>query len=74
MMKDAYFIYSVSILAIVGVLVCFIGYATNTLPMHTPKQKSAITTSAGKKKTANAVQSGWDVLEKSIKIYLNTIR
>ena len=49
-MKDNYFLYSVSILAIVGVLVCFIGYATNALPMHTSKQTSAITTPAGKKK------------------------
>ena len=49
-MKDNIFVYSVGILAIVGILACFIGYATNALPMHTPKQKSAITTSAGKKK------------------------
>ena len=49
-MKDKYFLFSIGILAIVGILVCFIGYATNTLPMHTPKQTSAITTPAGKKK------------------------
>ena len=49
-MKDNYFLYSVSILAIVGVLVCFIGFATNALPMHMSKQTSAITTPAGKKK------------------------
>ena len=50
-MKDNFFLYGVGILAIVGILACFIGYATNALPMHTPpKQKSAITTSAGKKK------------------------
>lgn len=49
-MKDTHFLYSIAILAVVGVLVCFIGYATNTLPMHTPKQTSAITTSLAKKK------------------------
>ncbi len=49
-MKDNFFVYSVGILAIVGILVCFIGYATNTLPMHTSKQTHAITTTAGKKK------------------------
>ncbi len=43
MMKDAYFIYSVSILAIVGVLVCF-------------KQTSAITIPVGRKKITKAIQ------------------
>ncbi len=49
-MKNNFFLYSIGIFAIIGVLVCFIGYATNTLPMHTPKQTSAITTTPGKKK------------------------
>ena len=49
-MKDNLFVYSVGILAIVGIFVCFIGYATNMLPMHTPKQTSAITMPAGMKK------------------------
>ncbi len=39
-MKDNIFLYSVGIIAIVGVILCFfIGYPTNnTLPMHTQKQ------------------------------------
>ncbi len=49
-MKNNFFLYSIGIFAIIGVLVCFIGYATNTVPMYTPKQTSAITTPAGKKK------------------------
>ena len=50
MYKRQLFLYSVGILAIVDILVYFIGYATNALPMHTSKQTSAITTPAGKKK------------------------
>lgn len=49
-MKGNIFLYSVGIIAIVGVLLCFIGYATNTLPMHTQKQTTSITTPTGKKK------------------------
>ena len=49
-MKDNFLVYSVGIHAIVGVFVCFIGYATNALPMHTSKQTHAITTSPVKKK------------------------
>ncbi|MCG9134507.1 hypothetical protein J5I95_22820 [Candidatus Poribacteria bacterium] len=37
-MKDTYFLYGVAILAILGISVVFIGYATNTLPMSTPRQ------------------------------------
>jgi len=70
-MKEKYFLYSIGILAIVGVLVCFFGYATNTLPMHTPKHISAITMPAGKKKNCKCCTKPRNVLEKPIKTYLN---
>jgi hypothetical protein len=63
-MKDNFFVYSVGILAIVGILVCFIGYATNTLPMHTSKQTHAITIPTAKKKNCKCCA---DRLERIIK-------
>ena len=42
-MKDTHFLYGIAILAVVGILACFIGYATNTLPMHAPRQLSTTT-------------------------------
>lgn len=43
-MKDTYFLYSVAILAVVGILICFIGYAK-----HTYKAIPIVTTTAKKK-------------------------
>lgn len=49
-MKENHFLYGITILAICSIFTCLIGYATNVLPMPTPKQTSAITTSLAKKK------------------------
>ena len=55
-MKDTHFLYTLAALAGVGISLVFIGYATETLPMHTPKQHTSgaapVTTKtlAGKKK------------------------
>jgi gamma-glutamyl:cysteine ligase YbdK (ATP-grasp superfamily) len=64
-MKETYFLYGVAILAVVGILVCFIGYATNTLPMHTQKQAPLITTSptAKKKNCACCVEETADIVK-----------
>ena len=43
-MKDIHWLYSISIFAMIGVLVCLIGYATYTLSSHTPKQHAPETT------------------------------
>lgn len=36
-MKDTHFLYIIAVLAVVGITTVFIAYATDTLPMHTPK-------------------------------------
>ena len=36
-MKDTHFLYIIAGLAVVGITTVFIAYATDTLPMHTPK-------------------------------------
>lgn len=36
-MKDTHFLYIIAVLAVVGITMVFIAYATDTLPMHTPK-------------------------------------
>ena len=41
-MKDTYFLYGVAILAILGISAVFIGYATDTLPMITPRQSASV--------------------------------
>ena len=46
-MKDTHFLYGIARLAVVGILACFMGYATNTLPMHTKA------TSTGRNKHAH---------------------
>lgn len=37
-MKNTHYLYGISIFAVIGVLVCFIGHAIDTRPMHMPKQ------------------------------------
>ncbi len=66
-MKDNYFLYSVGIIAIVGILVCFIGYATNTPPMHTSKRTPAITIPAGKKKNCKCWAERMERIKKANK-------
>lgn len=39
-MKDIHFLYIIAGLAIIGISVTFIGYATDRLPVHTPRQIS----------------------------------
>ncbi len=51
-MKDINFLYSVAIIALVGMLVCFIGSATNTLHMRNKKESQVITTTVRKKTCA----------------------
>ena len=65
-MKNNFFLYSVGILAIIGVLVCFIGYATNRAPMY-PKQTSAITTPTGKKKNCKCCAKRLERVKKANK-------
>ncbi|RKU30761.1 hypothetical protein C6497_03520 [Candidatus Poribacteria bacterium] len=66
-MKDNFFVYSVGILAIVGILVCFIGYATNTLPMHTQQQTTAFTTPSAKKKNCKCCSKRVERVKKANK-------
>lgn len=37
-MKDIHFLYIIAGLAVIGISVTFIGYATDRLPVHTPRQ------------------------------------
>ena len=37
-MKDTHFLYIIAVLAVIGVSVTFIGYATGKLPVYTPRQ------------------------------------
>ena len=39
-MKDTHFLYIIALLAMIGISVTFIGYATDRLPVHTPQQIS----------------------------------
>jgi len=43
-MKDMHFLYVVAILAILGIAAAVIGYATDTLPTHTPQQVTTAST------------------------------
>lgn len=45
-MKDTCFLYSIAILAVFGIAVVFVGYATDTLPMHSPKPQASAATIA----------------------------
>ena len=55
-MKDTHFLYSISAFAVVGILVCLIGYTTDPHRMRTPKQRTlraatpSTTETSGKKK------------------------
>lgn len=71
MKTDAIFPLMIGVLCLLAILACFIGYATNTLPMHTPKQQApvAMTTPVKKKpchcceermaRLRKAIQQGW---------------
>ena len=37
-MKDIHFLYIIAVLAIIGISATFIGYATDGLPVYTPRQ------------------------------------
>ena len=37
-MKDIHFLYIIAVLAIIGISATFIGYATDRLPVYTPRQ------------------------------------
>ena len=37
-MKDIHFLYIIAVLAVIGISVTFVGYATDRLPVHTPRQ------------------------------------
>lgn len=58
-MKDTHFLYGIAILAVFGITVVFVGYATDTLRMHSPKPQApaativptVTTTPIGKKKS-----------------------
>ena len=41
-MKDTHFLYIIALLAIIGISVTFVGYATDRLPVYTPRQISTI--------------------------------
>ena len=49
-MKDTHFLYSIATLALGSILAIFASYATDTLPMHTPRVPSPViaTTPVGK--------------------------
>lgn len=49
-MKDTHFLYSIAIIAVVGILVCFIGYAKNMFPIPVQKHAPVITISSTAKK------------------------
>lgn len=39
-MKDSHFLYSIATLALGSIIAIFVGYITNTLPMHTPRDSA----------------------------------
>lgn len=45
-MKDTHWLYGIGVLAVLGILACFIGYATDTLPMSTPRQQAPVVTAS----------------------------
>ena len=52
-MKDTHFLYSIATLAIGSIIAIFVSYATDTLPMHTPRNlTAAITTTPATKNCA----------------------
>ena len=58
-MKNTRFLYGIlAIVAVVGILACFIGYTTGTLPTITPKQQATAVTPAVAKKKENFNECG----------------
>ena len=53
-MRTKRFLYGIAILAVVGILACFIGYVTHTLPMHMPRQQAPVGTGTHTAKTTSA--------------------
>lgn len=43
-MKDTHFLYSIATLTLGSIIAIFVGYGTNTLPMHTPRHSRPILT------------------------------
>ncbi len=37
-MKDTHFLYIIAVLAIIGISITFVGYATDRLPVYSPRQ------------------------------------
>lgn len=72
MKSDAAFPLVMGILCVLAIIACFIGYATDTLPTHVPRQQAttAITTPKRKKpchccaermaRLRKAIQQGWN--------------
>jgi len=43
-MKDTHFLYGIATFTLVGIFTGFIGYATDMLPTHTPRQQGPVET------------------------------
>ena len=55
-MKDTHFLYVVATLFVIGISACFIGYATDTLPKHMPRQITTTSVTA-----IDTVQTATDI-------------
>lgn len=65
-MKDTYFLYTVAILAVLSILICFIGYATDRLPMSTPRQQTSVVMPTSKEKSCACCSKNKKLVEKRV--------
>ena len=65
-MKGHHFLYSLGVIAVVGVLACFLAFATGTFPERFRKQQPPVETIPlvrSQKKSVAVVKSQWIVYE-----------
>lgn len=67
-MKSTHWLYGIGVLAVLGILACFVGYATDTLPMSTPRQQAPVVTASPgvKPKTCGCCAERLERLRKTI--------
>ena len=85
-MKDTYVLCIACILALVAIVSVFVGYATNTLPMYTPRQittappatmnpaQAATDTLATKKKTCSCCSEHTTAFQEDMNAYIKRKR
>lgn len=68
-MKSSHFLYSLGVLAVVGILACFLVYSTETFPVHIREQQAPVETAPSvrsQQKTCSCCKETMDHVRKRI--------